>query len=60
MGEHFEKDSDYKNAADFEKAMNMCEIQQFKYLIYFLEKVGGAKIIEAIRNKKNEAQQSRL
>lgn len=53
MGEYIEEDNEgtYKNLPDFENAMNMCEVQQFKYFTYFMKKIKGKRLIDAMKNK---------
>ncbi len=53
MGEYIEEDRDriYTNAEDFERAMNMCEVQHFKYFSFFIDKIKGRKLIDAMKNK---------
>lgn len=53
MGEYIEEDKEqtYSSANDFEKAMNMCEVQHFKYFSFFIEKIKGQRLINAMKNK---------
>lgn len=53
MGEYITEDTEsiYKNLPDFENAMNMCEVQQFKYFTFFMKKIKGKRLIDAMKNK---------
>ena len=51
MGVYLENTSLYNNADDFEKAMNLCEIQHFQFFKIYLKDVVGEKIITAMKNK---------
>lgn len=55
MGEYFITSSDYKDAKDFETAMNQCELQHFQYFKHFIKNVKGNSLITAMRNKDFEA-----
>lgn len=51
MGEYLTDCNLYKDAEDFEKAMNQCEIQQFQYFKFFLVSIKGKNLINALRKK---------
>lgn len=39
----------YSSPRELEKAMNMCELQQFKYFVLYLKKTNG--MVDALKNK---------
>ena len=51
MGVYIEKIKLYKDADEFEKAMNLCEVQHFQFFKSYLIDVIGDNIIKAMRGK---------
>jgi hypothetical protein len=51
MGEYFLMSKHYKNAGEFETAMNQCELQHFQYFKHFIKNVKGIALITAMKNK---------
>lgn len=54
MGIYTENIHTYKDASEFETAMNLCEVQQFQFFKSYLIDVVGNKIVNALREKKWE------